>query len=414
MLVQIGVKIIDYGNTLLSFRSFLKLRHFDIQDIVMSTIARITKFNAHIQGLRLEVKLATCVKKQPINLIDRLLMSHHDFTEYTQQNVEAFELKLQKLLTAWRDIPHDGLVSLAEAYEHAVQATEHTSHAKLRTMYGLGEDTLARVYMQKLARTRPSLCGGYDCERAWWLSDFLEMFFRLGIDRTENWNFLVQSVNQTPLLPEFYEKVRYREMPNYDMSVDKQFLAKTSVQNRRRNASSVDENLRFGYSFQNGKNENGCVCQPRQGLFRSYSAKELTVSSNENNQRSFSFVLGGADFDESASIISFYQNQQQQQQQLAKKSVSFSNLPNELAMLVKNDPRAAHDSSSQSIRRLKTWEKEGEGRDEESLYAVLDFGPKYVQISNLAIWLVKWAEKFNRILMANSKTAAKFWHKGKY
>ncbi len=401
ILVQICVKIIDYGNTLLSFRSFLKLKHFEIQDIVISTISRITRFNAHIQGLHLETKLAICVEKQPINLIDSLLMTKNEFTEYLQTNTEAFELKMKKLLASWKDITYDGNISLAEAYEHTVQTSQHTSQAKLKTMYGLGEDTLSRVYMQKLPRTQPCLCGGYDCERSWWLCDFLEMFFRLGIDRTENWTFLNASVNQTPLLPEFYDEIRAKELPNLDMPVEKQYLIKQpSYTNRNKRKTSVDDS--FGSQFESqgkGVLDNSIHSlasstmisnyggQRRQGLFRSYSAKELNVSAA--NEKTFNV---GTDFDESFGSH-------------MKKSVSFSNLPSELQSSGINKDVLQNRGVGQKTNI-------DEAIDEQS-YSVLNYGPTYIQVSNLAIWLTKWADKFNKILMANSKTAAKFWHKGK-
>ncbi len=326
-------------------------------------------------------------------------MTNNNFTEYLQTNTEAFELKLKKLLTSWKDITYDGgTSSLADAYEQTVLATQHTSQAKLKTMYGLGEDTISRVYMQKLPRTQPSLCGGYDCERSWWLCDFLEMFFRLGIDRTENWTFLIASVNQTPLLPEFYDKIRSKELPNFDMPIEKQYLIKaSSYPNRNRRKASVDDS--FGSQLGHGRGvlENSMQSlassnmsknyggQRRQGLFRSYSAKELNVS--VANEKSFNL---GADFNES----------------IIKKSVSFSNLPNEL--LPNGKKRQGLDNRNNGLKSITE-----EAVNDEQSCSILDYGQKYYHVANLSIWLIKWADKFNKILMANSKTAAKFWHKGK-
>ena len=64
--VQMCMKIIDYGNTMLSFSSFLKGQYIEIKDIVLSTIARLTKFNqyAQLKELKLEEKLAVLVGKK--------------------------------------------------------------------------------------------------------------------------------------------------------------------------------------------------------------------------------------------------------------------------------------------------------------------------------------------------------------
>ena len=61
--VQMSLKIIDYGNTILSFSSFFKQQHVQVKDIVLSTIARLTNFNQSnvLKDLNLEQKLATCV-----------------------------------------------------------------------------------------------------------------------------------------------------------------------------------------------------------------------------------------------------------------------------------------------------------------------------------------------------------------
>ena len=45
----------------------------------------------------------------------------------------------------------------------------------------------------------------------------------------------------------------------------------------------------------------------------------------------------------------------------------------------------------------------------EQPFKVLNFGFSYVQTSNLAIWLIKWAAKFQKIMM-NHKSAASFWY----
>lgn len=47
----------------------------------------------------------------------------------------------------------------------------------------------------------------------------------------------------------------------------------------------------------------------------------------------------------------------------------------------------------------------------EQPFKVIDLGYQYIEPSNLAIWLIKWATKFQKTLMAH-KTAASFWYSG--
>jgi hypothetical protein len=407
-LLQLGLKIIDYGNLLLSYRSFLKLKHFEIQDLILSVISRLTKFNLS-EGLNLEQRLAVCVEKQPINLLDNPVFSSKisavSFTEYIQSNTELFESKVKELLNSWKEIPYDynNQVSLSDYYEKHVLVNQRTTNAKLRTVYGLGEDVLSRLYMQKNERTRPSICGSYDFERCWWLDDFLEFFFRLGIDRTENWSFLSQSVNKTPLLPQFYEQIRNYELPqNYESTIDKQYLIKSGHNKNK----SIDSDAEYFSQFLS-RNSKSTLNKPhkkstlkkddslitilnrvntkrRQGLFRSYSARKL--SSTLMNSQNESILFG--DNNNSKLYSSLNAN---------KKSVSFNNL---------NMPKEP-DLGSLFGEKIINCNNNDRTRDED-LYSVLDFGPRYISTTNLAIWLIKWAERFNKILITNNKTASVF------
>jgi hypothetical protein len=64
--LQMCLQIIDYGNAMLAFGSFLKEQHAQIKDIVLSTIAKLTKVNQYslLKSLNLEQKLALCVSKK--------------------------------------------------------------------------------------------------------------------------------------------------------------------------------------------------------------------------------------------------------------------------------------------------------------------------------------------------------------
>ena len=87
------LQIVDYGNLMLSFRSLFTiynsnqefedtLSHIQIQDIVLSTIARLTSilnnYNVSKNMLRLEKRLAKCVDKRPYGaILNESLNRHH-------------------------------------------------------------------------------------------------------------------------------------------------------------------------------------------------------------------------------------------------------------------------------------------------------------------------------------------------
>lgn len=68
VLIEMSIEIIDYGNMMLSYRSFLKGQHTEIKDIVLSTISRLTKYSQYteLSDLNLEQKLAICVEKRSL------------------------------------------------------------------------------------------------------------------------------------------------------------------------------------------------------------------------------------------------------------------------------------------------------------------------------------------------------------
>lgn len=230
--VQMCLKIIDLGNTLLSFSSFLKAHYMEVKDIVLSMIARLTKLSqdTQISGLNLEHKLATLVGKKSY------FESNPDLDTTLQQqseefvfSSESFNGKLSKLLESWKEIlstqafNSDGIeMSMAEIYEHDCLVNEQVSARKLEQHFGHGEAVLNRIYELNEARDSLTVTGGYDFERSQMCGEFLELFFKLGFEQSEEWEPMVQSVNETPLLPEFYDVIRGRELPQ-DF-VDKQYL----------------------------------------------------------------------------------------------------------------------------------------------------------------------------------------------
>ena len=165
--------------------------------------------------------MAKCVEKKPYKLVTSLPNEEETSQSLGHFSSESLSLKLRKLLDSWKHIIiASGGLSLAEVYEHTVLANEKSSSVKLLNVYGPGEDSLPiGVRLEKEATTvreevEPSLrhCGSFDFERSYWCGEFLELFFKLAFDQTEDWDHLIQAVNQTPLLPEFYDVIRRREL----------------------------------------------------------------------------------------------------------------------------------------------------------------------------------------------------------
>ena len=113
---------------------------------------------------------------------------------------------------------------MADVYEHQCLVNEQSSAKKLEAVFGPNEAALTRLYEVAETRgaARAAVAGGYDFERTQMCGEFLALFFKLGFEQSEEWEPLVHTLNESPLLPEFYEPIRRRELPN-DF-VDKQHL----------------------------------------------------------------------------------------------------------------------------------------------------------------------------------------------
>lgn len=298
--VQMCLKIIDLGNTLLGFSSFLKGHYMEVKDIVLSMIARLTKLSqdTQISGLNLEQKLAVLVAKKSY------FESNPDLDTTLQQqseefvfSSESFNGKLSKLLESWKEIlsqaaNSDGIeMSMAEVYETSCLANEQSSTKKLEHQFGQSESILNRIYELNEARDAFAQTGGYAFERSHTCGEFLELFFKLGFEQSEEWEPMVQTVNETPLLPEFYDVIRGRELPQ-DF-IDKQYLmeplfsradeasgqrqAQNGRGNRRRsilsNLSVAGPKISAAASKDSLVAESDGQTNRQTGLFRSYSIR---------------------------------------------------------------------------------------------------------------------------------------------
>jgi len=377
------LKIIDYGCLLLSYKSFVKFQHDEIQDIVLSTVTRLTKFNQYLllKDFNLEQKLVNCVLKHPFKEIYQMGNTNDEYNS----NKEEFELKLKVLYDSWTRIPtsqdHTGQISMADVYEHTLLVNEQ-ANKKLITIYGIGEDCLYDIYVMKQQRSQPSIPGGYDFERSEYCGEFLELFFKLAFDQSEDWDSLIQSVNQTPLLPEFYDVIRSEQSLSCEF-VDKQFIimplsseshtdldqlkeinsAKKSSRRRRSFLLESDKVNKVQLVSEEPENQLEKITYQQRGLFRSYSIMSLDLKSAIHDE-----------------IIK------------KKRSASVSNL----------------NENSDEIQPFKVQKKNNEQLRTEKPLKVIDYGYKYVQISNLAIWLIKWAMRFQKLSMKH-KVSGSFW-----
>ena len=322
--------------------------------------------------------------KKKINKIDSSY-GEHVGDQYQSEN---FDEKLRKLVDSWKEIQTPNVndpemyISMAEVYEHNLSVNELGTSKKLTNIFGQDESCLHNIYLLKQIRQEPAISGGYNYERTQWCGEFLELFFKLGFEQTEDWEPLVQSVNQTPLLPEFYEAIRNKELSSNDY-INKQFLIPsvnkfdqtntgnefTSSPANTRSRRSIISNLNEQTNSYISINEANIGSYRQVGLFRSNS--DLKASK---------YLDGKLD--------------------MSKKSVSFVNL--DMNFLNELDEHGEYNILSEKTAA-------NDHQHIEQSYKVLDYGPNYIQISYLAIWLIKWAAKFQKILM-NHKSSASFWY----
>jgi len=193
----------------------------------------------------------------------------------------SFNTKLSKLLDTWSNIrtTSEQDISMADAYQQIFLPNQLAINRKLESLYGPSEHSLSCLYDLKETCSTTSRPGSYHFERTDWSGDFLELFFKLGFDQTEQWEQLIQSVNTTPLLPEFYEAVRGQELGSNNF-VDKQHLMPPL--NRDITEELGDSGSKDGSPTGTTRRRRSILCglksdevvEERQvGLFRSYSIR---------------------------------------------------------------------------------------------------------------------------------------------
>ena len=271
---------------------------------------------------------------------------------------------------------------MADVYEHKMSVNEFSSSKKLTNLFGQDEDCLRSIYLLKETRQEPAISGAYNYERTQWCGEFLELFFKLGFEQTEDWEPLVQSVNQTPLLPEFYEVIRNKELSSNDY-INKQFLipslSKFDPTNTGGEFTQSPANPRCRRSIISNLNEhtNGYISLNEANLS---NYRQVGLFRSNSDTKACKYLEGKLD--------------------ISKKSVSFMNM--DMNFLNELDEHGEYDIVSEKTAA-------NDHQHIEQSFKVLDYGPNYIQVSHLAIWLIKWAAKFQKILM-NHKSSASFWY----
>jgi hypothetical protein len=149
-----------------------------------------------------------------LELESRLSRCIHRLMPLLPNLPDVLQSKLEKLLAQWKSIPStlDAGVSMCDLYERHLLPNENIANIKIVTEYGLGEEALDKVYLERFDVGHREI-GGYEFERDAHANEVLEMFFRIGFDHTENWECLAHTVNgDVPVTMEFYDTIRDKNL----------------------------------------------------------------------------------------------------------------------------------------------------------------------------------------------------------
>ena len=239
---------------------------------------------------------------------------------------------------------------MSDAYEHHVLIERRAAHS-LAHLFGRGEEALHTAYLSPppsntgapQQQQQQHACGSYECERTSWYGEFLELFVKLALDKSETWETLSASLNHTPLLPQCADAVRQSTRLLGNASVERQYLLTAFddiAENNKYdqdeyededNDDDEDEDDTFTEASSSPRrNRNRHRHRLSKGLFRSHSYASVALSEHANN------------------VVT---------------SVATS-----------------------STRPLM----------------VMDFGAEYVPVCNLAIWLMEWAAGLQKLLLTAS------------
>ena len=350
--LDVSKNIIKNGIVLLSFRCLMGKEYQRIQDIILSTISKLSAntLDLSVIDLDLEYELVKCIQE---TLIVPNYLNNNPNLE--SPNNVSFNIgkRFETIKQEWLKKTN---TYLNESFEHKIKVI-HNENQLIRNYYGINEEIFQIKYLQNVSDFNNSNCGAFAFERSDMLTNFLEFFFKFGFDQSENWEATINNVNSIPLIAEFSELFREQELNPNELKAHILKTKSKNVSNGNSNFNLPKQRSKFTFKG-NNKDESAILnvdnkSTSKRGLFRTYSL------GNDDNKKMHQFC---------------------------KKSVSCNDL-------------------KQSIQ-IK--DKACDQKILEQPLKLLDFGFMYASTSNLAIWLIKWSKKFQKILINNSKILCRF------
>lgn len=349
--LDVSKSIIKNGILLLSFRSLMAKEYQRIQDIILSTITKLATNLADMDAIDLDLEYALVKCMQELFIVPSYL-NNNSKLKSTSSDTFNIGKRCETIRQEWLEKTHS---YSNESFEHKIKVLNNENQL-IRNYYGINEEIFQIKYLQNECYLKKSLSGAFSFERSDLLTNFLEFFFKFGFDQSENWEVIINHVNNIPLIPEFSDLLREKEFNPNDI---KTYILKTKSKN------VSNDNSNFNFTKHRSKfSSNGIKKQistflnidnqrTKRGLFRTYSLRN--VDDKKLNQ-------------------------------LYKKSVSCNDLKKPIQI---KDKTCDQKILQQPLK-------------------LLDFGLMYANTCNLAIWLIKWSRKFQKILINNNKILCRF------
>lgn len=266
---------------------------------------------------------------------------------------EDLIFKYETLTNKWKLFKTSFNSTLFDIYNQQLKINE-ASNETINKLYGCNENILSDYlngFNYKIRKV-----GSYFYERSNLCVNFLELLFEIGFD---SWDNLVKQVNTVPLLISFYDQLKEHYLPN-DYPDHSNFIKIRKLPIYKSVHKKIDEfldsddfkesNLLQNGLFSNSLNDNDSVLV----LNRSISLNDLKETNTLDSLSS----------------------------KKLKRSVSFNKL-NESNDDINDENDLVNDETK-----------------------VLDYGQKYGNLMQLAIWLIKWSQSFNYYLINDKKSNA--------
>ncbi|RNA29524.1 hypothetical protein BpHYR1_050019 [Brachionus plicatilis] len=352
--IDLSCKIIKYGMLILSFRCLMADEYERIQDIVLSTIAKLATSSLHSSELDLEYELVKCIEDK---IFAPDLLTSLDGRGFSVRN------KFEAIRDEWKQRSEEKM-DMDELFEYKMKIVNKENQL-IQSYYGMAEDIFHLKYVQNVCDVHDSFCGSFAIERSDLMADFLEFFFKFAFDESQNWHTIIHHVNNIPLIPQFCDLITEQELNKNEL---KKYVLK------KKNSST---------SWSHLSNESTHL---HKSLTKRRSSRLAANSSNRDNQ-STKCAIDGQILNKSGLFRTYsLTTLNRTQSSLTIKSASLDHLNKSAPIKTSN---CDHTGLEQPL-------------------ALLDYGPAYAHVSNLAIWLVKWSTKFQKILVQNNKILNRF------